>query len=186
MPFAVLYMRQPFKLDFLWAGLCLLGAVVLHVPVVSGGEAVEADGRRKFSAAGPSPWSNRPRACLSLNPCLTRARLGARWSGADRLRGHRGATIGWLEGESGHRSRRNRAAAEVQLRRIACRARTPCRIPSRRRRLSCALRVSGARGGAKSSSSFAKMFTADHPDLLSIFDSKSSRKIPRPSPARRR
>jgi len=26
-PFAVLYMRQPFKLDFLWAGLCLLGAV---------------------------------------------------------------------------------------------------------------------------------------------------------------
>ena len=27
MPFAVLYMRQPLKLDFLWAGLCLLGAV---------------------------------------------------------------------------------------------------------------------------------------------------------------
>ena len=26
-PFALLYMRQPFKLDFLWAGLCLLGAV---------------------------------------------------------------------------------------------------------------------------------------------------------------
>jgi uncharacterized protein (DUF486 family) len=26
-PFAVLYMRQPPKLDFLWAGLCLLGAV---------------------------------------------------------------------------------------------------------------------------------------------------------------
>ena len=26
-PFAVFYMRQPFKLDFLWAGLCLLGAV---------------------------------------------------------------------------------------------------------------------------------------------------------------
>jgi len=26
-PFAVLYMRQPVKLDFLWAGLCLLGAV---------------------------------------------------------------------------------------------------------------------------------------------------------------
>ena len=26
-PFAVIYMRQPFKLDFLWAGLCLLGAV---------------------------------------------------------------------------------------------------------------------------------------------------------------
>ncbi|HUI90638.1 MAG TPA: DMT family protein [Chitinivibrionales bacterium] len=26
-PFAVLYMRQPVKLNFLWAGLCLLGAV---------------------------------------------------------------------------------------------------------------------------------------------------------------
>jgi hypothetical protein len=26
-PFAVLYMGQPIKLDYLWAGLCLLGAV---------------------------------------------------------------------------------------------------------------------------------------------------------------
>jgi uncharacterized protein (DUF486 family) len=26
-PFAVIYMKQPVKLDFLWAGLCLLGAV---------------------------------------------------------------------------------------------------------------------------------------------------------------
>lgn len=26
-PFAVLYMGQPLKLDFLWAGLCVLGAV---------------------------------------------------------------------------------------------------------------------------------------------------------------
>ena len=26
-PFAVLYMREPIKLDFLWAGCCLLGAV---------------------------------------------------------------------------------------------------------------------------------------------------------------
>jgi uncharacterized protein (DUF486 family) len=26
-PFAVLYMKQPLKLDFLWAGCCLLGAV---------------------------------------------------------------------------------------------------------------------------------------------------------------
>jgi len=26
-PFAVLYMRQPLKLDYLWAALCLLGAV---------------------------------------------------------------------------------------------------------------------------------------------------------------
>ncbi|MSR62595.1 MAG: hypothetical protein EXS08_09150 [Planctomycetes bacterium] len=26
-PFAVLYMKEPLKLDFLWAGLCLMGAV---------------------------------------------------------------------------------------------------------------------------------------------------------------
>jgi len=26
-PFSVLYMRQPLRLDFLWAGLCLCGAV---------------------------------------------------------------------------------------------------------------------------------------------------------------
>jgi hypothetical protein len=26
-PFAILYMKQGFKLDFLWAGLCLVGAV---------------------------------------------------------------------------------------------------------------------------------------------------------------
>jgi hypothetical protein len=26
-PFAVLYMRQPVRLNFLWAGVCLLGAV---------------------------------------------------------------------------------------------------------------------------------------------------------------
>lgn len=26
-PFAVLYMKQPVKTDFLWAGLCLVGAV---------------------------------------------------------------------------------------------------------------------------------------------------------------
>jgi len=26
-PFAIFYMKQPIKLDFVWAGLCLLGAV---------------------------------------------------------------------------------------------------------------------------------------------------------------
>jgi len=26
-PFAVLYLREPVKLDYLWAGLCMLGAV---------------------------------------------------------------------------------------------------------------------------------------------------------------
>lgn len=26
-PFALFYMKQPLKLDFLWAGLCILGAV---------------------------------------------------------------------------------------------------------------------------------------------------------------
>jgi uncharacterized protein (DUF486 family) len=26
-PFSVLYLKEPLKLDYLWAGLCLLGAV---------------------------------------------------------------------------------------------------------------------------------------------------------------
>ncbi len=26
-PFSIYYMQQPFKLDFIWAGLCLIGAV---------------------------------------------------------------------------------------------------------------------------------------------------------------
>ena len=26
-PFAMVYMDQPFKLDFVWAGLCMVGAV---------------------------------------------------------------------------------------------------------------------------------------------------------------
>lgn len=26
-PFAVIYLKQPLKLDFLWAGLCMVGAV---------------------------------------------------------------------------------------------------------------------------------------------------------------
>ena len=26
-PFAMIYMNQPFKMDFIWAGLCLVGAV---------------------------------------------------------------------------------------------------------------------------------------------------------------
>jgi uncharacterized protein len=34
-PFAVIYMRQPIKLDYLWAALCLVGAVyfVFRSPV---------------------------------------------------------------------------------------------------------------------------------------------------------
>ena len=34
-PFAILYMRQPIRLDFLWAALCLVGAVyfVFRSPV---------------------------------------------------------------------------------------------------------------------------------------------------------
>jgi hypothetical protein len=37
LPFAVFYMRQPLKLDYLWAGLCLLGAVyfMFRAPVTS-------------------------------------------------------------------------------------------------------------------------------------------------------
>jgi uncharacterized protein (DUF486 family) len=33
-PFVIFYMRQPLKLDYLWAGLCILGAVyfIFHSP----------------------------------------------------------------------------------------------------------------------------------------------------------
>jgi uncharacterized protein (DUF486 family) len=36
-PFAIYYMKQPPKLDYLWAGLCLLGAVyfVFRGPVTT-------------------------------------------------------------------------------------------------------------------------------------------------------
>lgn len=27
MPFAIFYMQQPLKLDYLWAGLCIMGAI---------------------------------------------------------------------------------------------------------------------------------------------------------------
>jgi len=37
-PFAVFYMKQPLKLDYLWAALCICGAVYFmfrgHAPVV--------------------------------------------------------------------------------------------------------------------------------------------------------
>jgi len=26
-PFAMIYLKQPFKLDYLWAGVCMIGAV---------------------------------------------------------------------------------------------------------------------------------------------------------------
>lgn len=31
-PFALIYMKEPFRLDFIWAGLCLLGAVFFYFP----------------------------------------------------------------------------------------------------------------------------------------------------------
>lgn len=38
-PFAVLYMREPLRLDFLWAGLCLVGAAyfMFRQPFSGGG-----------------------------------------------------------------------------------------------------------------------------------------------------
>jgi uncharacterized protein len=32
-PFAILYMRQPIRLDYLWACLCLVGASVFRLPL---------------------------------------------------------------------------------------------------------------------------------------------------------
>jgi len=36
-PFAVLYMRQPLKWDYLWAGLCIIGAVYFMFRSGTGG-----------------------------------------------------------------------------------------------------------------------------------------------------
>ena len=39
-PFAFFYMKEPIKLDYLWAGLCMLGAVYFmfrgHIPTATG------------------------------------------------------------------------------------------------------------------------------------------------------
>ena len=39
-PFAFFYMKEPVKLDYLWAGLCILGAVYFmfrgHIPTAAG------------------------------------------------------------------------------------------------------------------------------------------------------
>jgi len=37
LPFAVLYMRQPLKWDYLWAGLCIIGAVYFMFRSGTGG-----------------------------------------------------------------------------------------------------------------------------------------------------
>ena len=40
-PFAVFYLKEPLKLDFLWAGLCLLGALFLLVERTRARPAIE-------------------------------------------------------------------------------------------------------------------------------------------------
>ena len=48
-PFAVFYMREPIKLDYFWAGLCILGAVYFMFRGQTGAAAVAggpADGQR--------------------------------------------------------------------------------------------------------------------------------------------
>ena len=65
-PFAVIYMRQPLRLDFLWAALCLCGAVYFSGADVSD-VTVDGDGRPRAAAseAGRQPDRRRhgaPRA----------------------------------------------------------------------------------------------------------------------------
>ena len=49
-PFALLYMKQPIRLDFLWAGLCLMGAVYF----IFRAEAAEACARRRLRESARS------------------------------------------------------------------------------------------------------------------------------------
>ena len=65
-PFALVYMKQPLKLDFLWAGLCLVGAVyfVFRAPMTDAGRSSafatspskdrSAPARRRWRACSPS------------------------------------------------------------------------------------------------------------------------------------
>ena len=55
-PFAFLYMRQPLKLDFLWASLCILGAVYF----VFRGEGNVELGESTPTTASPPPAPTTP------------------------------------------------------------------------------------------------------------------------------
>ena len=54
-PFAILYMKQPLKLDFLWAGLCLVGAAWFCLPrqLTSGVSRAPRTARRHLPRACP-------------------------------------------------------------------------------------------------------------------------------------
>ena len=60
-PFAVFYMKQPLKLDFLWAGLCLVGRRLLHVPSTSCSYRARRTARRHLPRAYPRNKRNAPR-----------------------------------------------------------------------------------------------------------------------------
>ncbi len=48
-PFSLYYMNQPFKMDFIWAGLCLIGAVYFMFRGVGGEEGVGGCSGKKDS-----------------------------------------------------------------------------------------------------------------------------------------
>jgi uncharacterized protein (DUF486 family) len=62
-PFAVFYMKQPVKLDYLWASLCILGAVYFMFR-----------GYRVARATTPSSRSNGSTCCAARRRCRHRSR----------------------------------------------------------------------------------------------------------------
>jgi len=65
-PFAVVYMDQPLKLDFVWAGLCLLGAVIFHLPQLT----------RCLPAAAASAAAAAGSPAMSFSGCTSRSAAG--------------------------------------------------------------------------------------------------------------
>ena len=75
-PFALLYMGQPFKLDFLWAGLCLVGAVyfVFRGMTIDGRprSAFATSSSRGRSASARARWRSGSAAHLGAELLLER------------------------------------------------------------------------------------------------------------------
>ena len=72
-PFAVFYMGQPLKLDFLWAGVCMLGAVLFCLPQLN-----RAARPHRQPSRQPNPPTGISLPCASCTPCSAAATSIAR------------------------------------------------------------------------------------------------------------
>jgi uncharacterized protein (DUF486 family) len=77
-PFAILYMKQPLKLDYLWASLCIMGAVYFifrgedRIPPHRGRRADRRGQDQPRAAAGRAPGRRAAAGAAGENPFLAR------------------------------------------------------------------------------------------------------------------